>query len=482
MKVQAPAIGKYFATRTGESMSIGIGAWVVITLAFLVIHAHMAARLPMTADEALLLYRVDAATGKDTRLAALMVQAGQAIFDNMLGSRLLFVVSASLTALLSMRIVSVLFRSQMAVLMVALWVNGTLLVGFAGFLATSDAAALLFLTAMIWALVELQRSNRDIWWVMVTLTLMLAIWADVRVLYVLPAPLVWCASEPQSRRWLRTFLPWIAVGGALTTLYFTASGPAQFARPEMVESLHNTGLMFIALTPVIAGFMVLGSYRTICNVIVGHRVAMRATIGLFLALLAGWILSGFARDVALWIAPMAIIMAAGSAIAPLRRIERHLALLATPIAAIIYLASVLVVLFPTHPLALKLPPLHDANGWDNFAPTVSDRAAAVGAGFVVSFEAKTAARLNPYLSTIPASHIRADTARHLIDCTQFGIFLTEINATAAVGTQFRGVYPMDTIERQLNNGDTVRYFTYSVAEPIDISICQPGTARNVLGQ
>jgi 4-amino-4-deoxy-L-arabinose transferase-like glycosyltransferase len=188
-------------------------------LAVTVVRLLVAARMPLSADEAY--YRVWAhalAPGylDHPPMVALWIRAG--IFlagDTPLGIRLLAPLAVLLGSVLLMQagrdLAALSGRAGHLAATRAAWLlNGTLLLNAGAVLITPDTPLLLFWTAALAALARLLRTGNQAWWLAAGAAAGLAVTSKYTAILLAPALLVWLLAVPTLRPWLRRPHPWVA--------------------------------------------------------------------------------------------------------------------------------------------------------------------------------------------------------------------------------------------------------------------------------
>lgn len=89
------------------------------------------------------------------------------------------------------------------------WLNATLLVGFAGELAVPDVPNALFWTATLWCALRAMKGH-GVWWLAAGGAAGLACLSKYSALFLAPGLLLWLALSADGRRQLRTPWPWLA--------------------------------------------------------------------------------------------------------------------------------------------------------------------------------------------------------------------------------------------------------------------------------
>lgn len=153
-------------------------------------------------------------------MVALFIRAGTVLAgESNLGVRLLAPVTAALGSVLLVRTGRLLAPGTQAGPWAAGLLNATLIMGVGATTMTPDTPLLLFWTATLWALAELQVSGRGTWWLVAGLAAGLALDSKYTAVLMAPAILAWLLWSPRMRPWLRRPHPYL--GGWLALLIFT---------------------------------------------------------------------------------------------------------------------------------------------------------------------------------------------------------------------------------------------------------------------
>ena len=255
--------------------------WRVILLALTGLRLAVAARAPLSPDEAYYWVWSKALAGgylDHPPMVALWIRIGCAVAgDSALGVRLLGPVSALLGTLLLARAAEDLCPGRHAGVAAGVLLNATLVVGAGAVVMTPDTPLLLFWTAALAALARLLRSGRPGWWLAVGLACGLALDSKYTACLLGAAVAVWLLAVPGARRWWRAWQLW--AGGAVALAAFcpvlawnAAHGWASFAKQggrtgdwHPAAALRFLGELVAGqaglMTPAVACVLAVGTWR-----------------------------------------------------------------------------------------------------------------------------------------------------------------------------------------------------------------------------
>ncbi len=386
--------------------------WRVGLLALTALRLLIAARTPLSADEAYYWVWSNAlAPGylDHPPMVALWIRAGCAVAgDTALGVRLLGPVAALLGTLLLARAAEDLCPGRGAGVAAGVLLNASLTAGVGAVVMTPDTPLLFFWIAALAALLRLLRNGRPGWWLAAGLAGGLALDSKYTAILLGLAVLVWLVAVPAARVWWRSWQLW--AGGALAVALFSpvlvwnaAHGWASFAKQggrtgdwHPAESLRFLGELIAGqvglATPFVACVLAVGIWRA-------WRAARRGAAGA--GLLACVVLVPAAvflehalggRVQANWPAvvyPGAVLAACCLGRAPVR-FWRVVSACGLAIAAVVYLQAgwgVLPLPRAADPTLIRLA------GWQDLAGEVYVAAAGSHADFVVADEYGLASEL-----------------------------------------------------------------------------------------
>ena len=134
--------------------------------------------------------------------------------DSPLGVRLIPALSTAATSLLACDLARLMELGERVAARAGIWLNATLLVGFAGGLAVPDVPGALFWTAVLWAAMRAMR-GAGAWWLAAGAAAGLACLSKYSGLFLAPGIALWLALAADGRRQLRTPWPWLGAAVAL---------------------------------------------------------------------------------------------------------------------------------------------------------------------------------------------------------------------------------------------------------------------------
>jgi len=248
---------------------------VVATLAVRLVVGALA---PLSEDEAYYrLWSLQPAFGyfDHPPMIAWWIWAGRQIAgDSALGVRLLPILAASLTTLLTFDLARTVGLGERAAARAGVWLNATVLMGLGGQLAVPDAPNALFWTAALCCAFR-AAAGRPAWWLAAGALAGLDSLSKYSALFLAPGVLAWLALTPGGRRKLGTPWPWLAAAIALAifapNIAWNASHgwmtfAKQFGRVEATSfaPAYLAKLLFdqfFLLNPLIAVFLCLAVRR-----------------------------------------------------------------------------------------------------------------------------------------------------------------------------------------------------------------------------
>ncbi|HWF78623.1 MAG TPA: glycosyltransferase family 39 protein [Caulobacteraceae bacterium] len=260
------------------SPRVALSAVVVAALAVRLIAGALG---PLSEDEAYYrLWSLQPALGyfDHPPMIAWWIWAGRQIAgDTPLGVRLLPILAAGVTTLLTFDLARALGFSECVAARAGVWLNATVLMGLGGQLAVPDQPNALFWTATLCCAVR-ATSGRPAWWLGAGAMAGLACLSKYSALFLAPGVLLWLALTPDGRRALRTPWPWLAAAVALAVFAPNIAWNAshgwmtfakQFGRIEPTAGLQPSYVLkfvtdqFVLLNPLIAVFVGLAVRRRI---------------------------------------------------------------------------------------------------------------------------------------------------------------------------------------------------------------------------
>ena len=134
--------------------------------------------------------------------------------DSPLGVRLIPTLSTAATSLIAFDLARLMGLGERVAARAGIWLNATLLVGFAGGLAVPDVPGALFWAGTLWAALRAMRGP-GAWWLAAGAAAGLACLSKYSGLFLAPGVVLWLALAADGRRQLRTPWPWLAAAVAL---------------------------------------------------------------------------------------------------------------------------------------------------------------------------------------------------------------------------------------------------------------------------
>jgi 4-amino-4-deoxy-L-arabinose transferase-like glycosyltransferase len=191
--------------------------WRVLLLALTLVRLAVAARMPLSADEAYYwVWSKALSCGylDHPPMVAFWIRAGTSLLGNTpLGVRLLGPLAALAGSLLIARAAEDFWPGRRAGIVAAALLNATLMLNAGAVLMTPDTPLLLFWTAALAALARLVRTGHGAWWFAVGLAGGLACDSKYTGVLLGAAILLWLLAVPQARVWPKRWEFWAA--GAL---------------------------------------------------------------------------------------------------------------------------------------------------------------------------------------------------------------------------------------------------------------------------
>jgi hypothetical protein len=245
---------------------------VAVVLAATALRLLAAALVPLTEDEAYYrLWSMRPAFGyyDHPPMIAWQIWLGRQIAgDNPLGVRLIPALSTAATSFVAFDVARLMGLGERVAARAGVWLNATLLVGFAGGLAVPDVPNALFWVATLWCAFRALQGSRA-WWLAAGVAAGLACLSRYSALFLAPGVLLWLALSSDGRRQLRAPWPWLGAALALAVFapnvawnadhgwltfakQFGRARPAGFA-PQFLGKLAID--QFLLLNPLIAIFI-----------------------------------------------------------------------------------------------------------------------------------------------------------------------------------------------------------------------------------
>jgi 4-amino-4-deoxy-L-arabinose transferase-like glycosyltransferase len=201
-----------------EGWRLSSGAvFAAVLLGATIVRLAAAALIPLTEDEAYYrLWSMRPAFGyfDHPPMIAWQTWLGRQIAgDSPLGVRLIPALETAATSLIVFDLARLMGLGERIAARAGVWLNATLLVGFAGELAVPDVPNALFWVATIWCAFRAIQ-GRGVWWLAAGAAAGLACLSKYSALFLAPGLLLWLALSADGRRRLRTPWPWLAAAVA----------------------------------------------------------------------------------------------------------------------------------------------------------------------------------------------------------------------------------------------------------------------------
>jgi len=384
----------------GLSPTVALAA---VLLAATAVRLWVGASVPLTEDEAYYrLWSLRPALGyfDHPPMIAWWIWLGRGIAgDDPLGVRLLPVLSTAATTWLTLDVARQAGFGERVAAQAGVWLNATLLVGFAGEMAVPDEPATLFWMATLACAFRAQTGRRA-WWLGAGVAAGLACLSKYSALFLAPGLLIWLALTAEGRRALRTPWPWLGAlaAGAVfapNVAWNAAHGWMTFAKQFGRVAATSFEPAFLAkllldqtllLNPLIALFVGLAIRRSAA----WPLLAISAPFAAYLA-----VHSLHAEVQGQWPAPLypALVIAASAAAEETRGPLAAARRLAAPFGlAVVAAAFAWLLASPDRALPFR-DPLAPYRDWTGFAARVEAARLGAGAAWVGSPTYGVAAQL-----------------------------------------------------------------------------------------
>jgi hypothetical protein len=382
------------------SPGLALGAFL---LAATGLRLLIGAAIPLTEDEAYYrLWSLRPALGyfdHPPMIAWWIATGRQLAGDSPLGVRLLPTLATTATSWLTYDVARQIGLGERVAARAGVWLNATLLVGFAGELAVPDEPATLFWTAALACAFRAQ-TGRGAWWLAAGAAAGLACLSKYSALFLAPGLLLWLALTTEGRRALRTPWPWLGAlaagavfapnvawnaehGWMTFAKQFGRVAAASFQPGFLAKLLLDQALL---LNPLIALFVVVAVRRRVA----WPLLAISAPFAAYLAFH-----SLHAEVQGQWPAPLypALVIAASAAAEDARGPLAQLRRAAAPLGlAVVAAAFAWLLASPDRTLAFR-DPLAPYRDWTGFAARVETARLSAGANWVGSPTYGVAAQL-----------------------------------------------------------------------------------------
>jgi hypothetical protein len=399
--------------------------------------------------------------------------------DNPLGLRLIPTLATAATSFLTFDVARLAGLSGRVAARAAVWLNATLLVGFAGELAVPDAPATLFWIATLWCALR-ATSGGGVWWLGAGAAAGLACLSKYSALFLAPGLALWLALTPDGRRQLMTAWPWL--GAAIAAAVFA---------PNVAWNADHGWMTFakqfgrVAATGFEPGFLakLLGDQALLLNPLIAVFVVLaivRRTAWPLLAIsapFAAYLVFHSLHDEVQgqWPAPLypALAIAAAAAAEGARGWLASVRAAAAPVGLTI---SAALLAFLAAPSDVWLPfrdPLAPYRDWDRFSASVEQTRTAAGASWVGSPTYGVGAQLAaapalhaPSVQIFQRQRYTFETPAERADFARAGLVLVPPRnpAAARLSACFSSVTPLPPIIRGEGKSATA-YAAYLVAHP-----------------
>jgi 4-amino-4-deoxy-L-arabinose transferase-like glycosyltransferase len=399
--------------------------------------------------------------------------------DSPLGVRLIPTLSTAATSLIAFDLARQMGLGERVAARAGVWLNATLLVGFAGELAVPDVPNTLFWTATVWCAFRAVK-GRGAWWLAAGAAAGLACLSKYSALFLAPGLLLWLALSADGRRQLRTPWPWLAAVVAAAVFAPNVAWNAghgwltfakQFGRvraggfePGFLGKLALDQVLL--LNPLIAIFAALAVRRRIA----WPLLAIAAPFAAYL------VLHSLHDEVqGQWPAPLYPLLAIAAAAAA-ESVTGWLAIVRAAAAPVGLIVSATLLAFLVAPVDAALPfrdPLAPYRDWPAFSAAVERARAASGAAWVGTPTYGVAAQLaasqqlhGPATEIFQRERYSFETPAERADFTRPGLIVVPARnpAGALLPLCFGQVGALAAITRGEGRSAT-RYAVYRVAQP-----------------
>lgn len=308
--------------------------------------------------------------------------------DSPLGVRLIPTLATAATSLIAFDLARLMGFGEAVAARAGIWLNATLLVGFAGELAVPDVPNALFWAATLWCAFRAMQGPRA-WWLAAGAAAGLACLSKYSALFLAPGLLLWLALSADGRRQLRTPWPWLAAVVAAAVFAPNVVWNAEHGWLTFAKQFGRVGAggfepaflgklaldQILLLNPLIAIFAVLAVRRRIA----WPLLAVAAPFAAYLV-----IHSLHDQVQGQWPAPLYPLLAIAAAAAA-KNASGWLALVRTAAAPVGLMVSAALLAFLVAPVDAALPfrdPLAPYRDWPAFSAAVERARAASGAAWI----------------------------------------------------------------------------------------------------
>jgi 4-amino-4-deoxy-L-arabinose transferase-like glycosyltransferase len=458
-------------------------ALAAVVVATLTVRLVVGALGPLTEDEAYYrLWSLRPALGyfDHPPMIAWWIWAGRQVAgDTALGVRLLPILAAGLTTLLTFDLARTLGFDERIAARAGIWLNATVLLGLGGQLAVPDAPNALFWTAALCCAFR-AASGRPTWWLAAGALAGLDCLSKYSALFLAPGVLLWLALTTEGRRVLRSPWPWLAAVIALALFAPNVAWNAshgwmtftkQFGRVE-AASLRPGYLakfifdQFALLNPLIAVFVAMAVRRRVA----WPLLAIAAPF-------AGYLLvhSLHAEVQGQWPAPLypMLMVAAAAAAEGATGWLAGLRAAAAPLAFTAYAAILAFMLAPSDGRLPFRDPAMSLRGWPAFTDAVEAAREKAGAAWVgaptygIAAQLAAAPRIRaPAVEIFERERFTFETPAERADFSRPGLVVIPARGVGAPALRgcFADVQVLPEIDRGAGRGMTA-YTVLRVAGP-----------------
>ena len=468
---------------------------VAVVLAATALRLLAGALIPLTEDEAYYrLWSMRPAFGyfDHPPMIAWQIWLGRQIAgDGPLGVRLIPTLATAATSFVAFDTARLMGLGERVAARAGIWLNATLLVGFAGGLAVPDVPNALFWIATLWCVLRAMRGS-GAWWLAAGVAAGLACLSKYSALFLAPGLVLWLALSDDGRRQLRTPWPWLAVVVAAAVFAPNIAWNAEHGWLTFAKQFGR--LRAAGLAPQFLAKLLVDQF-TLLNplivVFIGLAIRRRAAWPLLAvsAPFAAYLVFHSLHDAVQgqWPAPLYPLLAIAAAAAA-EGATGWMAAVRAAAAPVGLAVGAALLVFLVAPADASLPfrdPLAPYRDWPVFSAAVERSRAAAGAAWVGTPTYGVAAQLaaSPQLLA-PATQIfqreryTFETPAERADFTRPGLVVVSPRSTAGalLPQCFAKVDALPPIGRGQGRS-TALYAVYRVAQPrrdVERQGCDPG--------
>jgi Dolichyl-phosphate-mannose-protein mannosyltransferase len=400
--------------------------------------------------------------------------------DTPLGVRLLPALETAATSLIVFDLARLMGLGERVGARAGLWLNATLLVGFAGGLAVPDVPNALFWTATLWCAFRAMNGH-GAWWLAAGAAAGLACLSKYSALFLAPGLLLWLALTADGRRRLRTPWPWL--GAAIAAAVFAPNVAWNAAHGWLTFAKQFGRVRPSAFEPVFLG-----------KLAVDQIMLLNPLIAIFIALAirrrAAWPLLAISTPFAAyllvhslhdevqgqWPAPLYPLLVIAAAAAA-ESATRWLAAVRSAVAPVGLAVSAALLVFLIAPIDAGLPfrdPLAPYRDWTAFSASVEQARIGAGAAWIgtptygVAAQFAAAPQIHaPATQIFQRERYSFETPTERADFTRPGLIVVSPRdpAGALLPRCFAQVIPLAPVSRGAGKS-AAAYAVYRVAEPL----------------